>query len=323
MTSINNRVTEIKQENYEKKIDNLLIEYGITNEQFAYYKEKNNQETRLIEYKDDDHILIAKIILLNYINESREKYKSSIIELDILASRVANKMSVEAAENNFMGHWNLRGEKPYHRYSLAGGVDHIAENAAAAWSSEKILTNIDNAIKLMKDAHDNFMSGTPPNDGHKRNVIQKYHNSVGLGYAFHSKNFRYYEEYLDRYLEIETGKIRVKVGNDNNLRLKTIDPEQHVYAIIVYKESPLENMTVEEINSKSSYGDYSSNTVIEIWPWELPEEDSEGFISINLKFTIPGSFYVQCYIDDKTISKRRNADTRDKIQASGVVYYVH
>ena len=45
--------------------------------------------------------------------------------LDILASRVANMQSREAAANRFSGHWNMRGEKPYHRYAFAGGVDHV------------------------------------------------------------------------------------------------------------------------------------------------------------------------------------------------------
>ena len=56
------------------------------------------------------------------------------VKLDILASRVANKMCREAAENNFIGHWNLAGEKPYHRYAFAGGYDHVSENAFGEWS---------------------------------------------------------------------------------------------------------------------------------------------------------------------------------------------
>ncbi len=322
VNSISKKVEDIRKNNYEKRTKKLLSAYDISIEQFQFYREKNDQETRLIEFKDDDHRLIAKIALLNYINISRNNYNRSVIKLDILASRTANKMSKEAAESGFMGHWNLRGEKPYHRYSLAGGVDHIAENAAAIWSSEMIINSIDNAISLMKESHNSFMQEIAPNDGHKKNVLEPQHNFVGLGYSIFNKNFRYYEEYIDRYLKIEVAEIRIKKNHENRLSLKPINPTQNIYAILVYKEAPLQNMNVEEINRKNSYTDFSPNTVIELWPWDLPDKDKDGFIKVNLKFSKPGTYYVQCYVTDEDISQTKKADTSGKIQASGVVYYV-
>ena len=59
------------------------------------YLKLNEKETRLIEFKDDEESLKLKLIQLSIINDSRKKYKAGPVKLDILASRLANKMSRE------------------------------------------------------------------------------------------------------------------------------------------------------------------------------------------------------------------------------------
>ena len=126
-TLVQNSKVKIDNNSFEKKLEKSGIDKSI----LEYYKDLNNNEIRYLEYKDNDEALLAKIVMLEYINNNRIKYNVKNLKLDILASRVANKMSLEAAENDFIGHWNMRGEKPYHRYALAGGVDHVSENASA------------------------------------------------------------------------------------------------------------------------------------------------------------------------------------------------
>ena len=74
------------------------------------YKKLNNSEQRLKEFKDSDESLKLKIAQLEIINTSRKKNNAPAVRLDILASRVANKMAKEAAENEYLGHWNMAGE---------------------------------------------------------------------------------------------------------------------------------------------------------------------------------------------------------------------
>ncbi len=102
---------------------------------FDYYKRLNENEARLTEYKDDDEALSLKLNQLEVINASRKKHKAKPVMLDILASRVANRMCREAAENGYISHWNMAGEKPYLRYAFAGGYDHIAENVFGEWTT--------------------------------------------------------------------------------------------------------------------------------------------------------------------------------------------
>ena len=260
--------------------------------------------------------------MIEYINQSRERYGVQKLELDILASRVANKMSSEAAENDFKGHWNLRGEKPYHRYAVAGGVDHVSENAAAIWSSSNLLNIYTTAVNSMKQAHDQFMAELPPNDGHKKTVIEKDHNYVGLGYAIIGNQFRYYEEYIDRYIGVHLEKIILNKNEETSIRFKPISNDLFPYAIFVYYEPPLIAMTREEINSKSSYTDFSSNYALQIWPWELPEKDEKGYTTVNMSFAKNGSYYVYIYLDKSPYKNNRSANTEGKIRSSGVVLFV-
>jgi len=85
---------------------------------FENYKKMNDNEQRLIEFKDTDESLKLKITQLDVINKSRRKNKALPVKLDILASRVANRMSKEAADNEYIGHWNMAGEEPYLRYAF-------------------------------------------------------------------------------------------------------------------------------------------------------------------------------------------------------------
>ena len=53
----------------------------------------------------------------------------------------------------------------------------------------------------MRDSHDRFMAEKPPHDGHRQAVLDPVHTAVGIGAAITTQNFRYYEEYVDRYLD--------------------------------------------------------------------------------------------------------------------------
>ena len=121
-------------------------------------------------------------------------------------------MAKEAAENEYIGHWNMAGEEPYLRYAFAGGYDHVSENAYGEWSTENYSNNPQTIEFKMKEGHGKFMSETAPDDGHKQTIIDKAHNFVGIGYYLSGNQFRYYEEFIDRYLEFENIPASVNKG---------------------------------------------------------------------------------------------------------------
>lgn len=290
-------------------------------DEFSKYKSLNDSESRYIEYKDSDEILRIKLQQLDYINAGRAKYNAPPVELDILASRVANRMCIEAVEENFRGHWNTRGEKPYHRYAFAGGVDHISENASAEWSSGNFDHSPETIFSMMKKANDRFMNEIAPNDGHKKNCIDPVHNYVGLGVYMKGGQFRYYEEFIDRYLEFRDFEDSAAVKEEYLISVKPLSSDHLIYFTLIYYERFPSPMAASQINRKGSYGDYTSSQVLQQAPWELPETDEEGWTNFSFRFSRSGLYYINIYLSEELWTSGR-ASTNGKIQASGVVVRV-
>lgn len=293
-------------------------EYGISQEIFNEYKALNEKETRYVEYKDSDDMLMAKLVQLNHINKSRAKYKAPPVRLDILASRVANRQSKEACEQGFQGHWNTRGEKPYHRYAFAGGVDHTTENACAMSTTSIFNKSIENYSNLMQKAHDGFMAEKPPHDGHKKNCIGSQHNFLGIGCYIKDSEFRYYEEFIDRYIDFIQMKKTVRVDEISSMTLEPIDARKQVFAVVVYYEPFPEPMTPNQLNKTSSYLDYTSDIEFSLWPEDINFDQETGYCQVPMKFSRRGLYYVHIYLNG-TKPGQKFFTTQGKIQASGLV----
>jgi hypothetical protein len=286
------------------------------------YIKLNDSEMRLLEFKDNDEALKLKLAQLEIINASRKKYKADPVKLDILASRVANKMCKNAAENEFVGHWNTSGEKPYHRYAFAGGYDHVSENAFGEWSTENYDKSSSNISSLMKSGHEKFMAERSPNDGHKRTIIDKPHNYTGIGYYLSGKQFRYYEEFIDRYLLFENIPSEMKVGDQNSITVKT-NGENFLYYMIIYREKFPESLTPEQLRRKGSYDDYTDEEYQQMAAWDLSKYRNGTQYQIPLKFSKDGLYYIQIYCDKNEISKPGSLNTKGKSPVSGIVIKVN
>ena len=285
-----------------------------------YYKKMNENEQRLIEFKDTDESLELKLAQLDVINKSRRKNKALPVKLDILASRVANKMCREAADNNYIGHWNMAGEEPYLRYAFAGGYDHVSENAYGEWSSDNFSVSL--ISSLMKTGHGKFMSERAPYDGHKQNIIDKSHNYAGIGFYLTKKQFRYYEEFIDRYFEFENIPSEVKAGNPCTIMIKT-DGQSFLYYVVVYRENWPHHLSPAQINKKGSYPDFTNQKYKEIFAWGLSLYRNGTTYKIPLEFSKEGLYYIQIFSDKKELTKPASLNTKGKTPESGIVIKVN
>ena len=284
------------------------------------YIQLNDAEKRLPEYKDDVEALRLKLAQVDIINASRKRNRADAVKLDILASRVANKIAVEAAQNDFTGHWNLRGEKPYHRWAAAGGHDNVTENAYGEWTSARYEISPATIASMMLNGHKAFMAERPPNDGHKKTTINTYHNFVGLGFALTENRFRYYEEYINRYIEYKDIPQNVKTDTEFTINVKPMNNE-FLYFMVVYRDRPLVPMTPEQIRRRASYSDFGDEEVMKIPAWDLAKYRSTDGYSIPLKFSREGIYYIQMYLDKTELTTPRSINTRGKEPASGIVIY--
>jgi hypothetical protein len=286
------------------------------------YLKLNDDESRLIEFKDNEEAIKMKLIQLDIINSSRKRYKAGPVKLDILASRVANKMCREAAENDYVGHWNMAGEKPYHRYAFAGGYDHVSENAFGEWSSDNYDTSNSNISSMMASGHGKFMAERAPNDGHKETIIDKSHNFVGIGFYLTGNQFRYYEEFIDRYFEFENIPGEVRVGEQCSITVKT-NGENFLYYLIIYREKFPVALKPSQLKNKGSYDDYTNEEYQSIVAWDLARYRRGTSYTIPLRFSKEGLYYIHIYYDKKEITKPSSLNTKGKTPGSGIVISVN
>ena len=289
---------------------------AVTDEMFEYYKALNDADTNLLAFKDNDVMLRAKLYQLVEINKSRKAYNVQPVELDILASRVANKICQEASENRYMGHWNLAGEKPYHRYARYGGKDHVMENAYAEWYESDYRfedTSIQVQQEMMAAGHKSFMQEKAPFDGHKQTVIAGWHNYVGIGCYINGKQFSYYEEFVDRYLEIE--QETSEDGKIGTVRFKILDPEKFSLDQVSCTVDNIKPMSAMSINKSSFYKDYGEDHHT---AFEDELEQKDGWYEVSFELSKPGAFYVQVLL----IPEKRNLEKKYGLMyVSGVVFF--
>lgn len=294
--------------------------YDLSESEINKYETLNANESRLLDYKDDKSALLLKLNQLAHINASRKKYRQPEVQLDILASRVANKIARDAVKGNFMGHFNLLGQSPYYRYALAGGTDHVTENASSLSSTEPLPSAPEHISGYMQQAHNAFMAERAPNDGHKQNCIHPHHNYIGIGFYLHKNQFRYYEEFLDRYLVFGDFKTSVKPNTKVIIPVKPED-KKHLHMVLAYYQTTPSPMSADAITRQMKYDDFTDDLAHKILPWELPTTEANEFTQLEFTFQKKGLYYIQIYLDDKPFTKG-TASTKNKVQASGVVIEV-
>lgn len=290
-------------------------------DRLEYYRKLNDEEKKLREFKDDDQALRLKLLQLAIINKSRKKFKAAPVELDILASRVANKACREAAENKYISHWNLAGEKPYIRYGLAGGCDHVSENVYGEWTTGGYNISPSVISDLMNKGHSSFMAEHAPDNGHKKNVIDKQHNFVGIGFFITRDQFRYNEEFINRYLNFERIPAGLKVNEVGDIAFKSRD-ENFPYYLIIFREPFPTPLRPSQLNRKGSYPDYTDQKYEEMPAWDIEHLKSGDTYHIPLKFKTAGLYYIQIFTSCDEITSPKKLNTKGKTVSSGIVIRV-
>jgi uncharacterized protein YkwD len=193
----------------------------------------------------------AKAELLAVINAERKAHRAPPLAYDLLGAKVGDAFCVDAARNATVGHWDLAGRAPYLRWALAGGVDNHAQNFAA---ERRIGFGFDEpAADLLKKAHAAFMAETPPDDGHRRTVLDPIWTHVGIGFAVVGGEMRMTEEYSRRVLEwVELPSGRVKAGRTAEVAMK-LPRGWSVGAVEVAWEPFPKPLSRAEIASRGAY----------------------------------------------------------------------
>ena len=170
----------------------------------------------------------------------------------VLGDNVAAQKHAESMlEHGFSGHWGIDGLTPPMRYTIAGGINYMKENASgsrgikgADWERYRK----SGWRELLDEAHLGLMNSP----GHRRNILYEWHKKVSLGIACNEYTCSVIQNFEGDYTEF----TRLPTISDAGVlefsgRLK----DGFVFSglQVWYHESP-HNLTLGQLDASHSYG---------------------------------------------------------------------
>jgi len=189
---------------------------------------------------------------LRLINRDRHQFGLQPVQIDALASAVADAYCREQIRNGTTGHFTIDGEAPYMRYSFAGGNDGLSENAVA-WSANYGFS--DRALyEMVRRSEDAMMREVAPDDGHRRTILDPYATDVGIGLAWERGEFRLTQEFVRHYIDWKRELPRTAGISDQILCSGVPRRGYDIDAITVHHEPLPQPIAAVTANAIDSYG---------------------------------------------------------------------
>ena len=243
-----------------------------------------------------------KRALVERINRDRAAAGVAPVAADSRAELAGDLFCWDAALSGSFGHYDLLGRPPYLRFALAGGVDYHGENAGA-YSAGSGRTG-HSVLELLLLGHDAMMAEVPPDDGHRRTVLDPLFTHLGIGVAMVGGEFRMTEEFSRIAFEwIELPGRPLPAHSTARFAGRPL-PGWEVGLVEVRHEPPPQPLTLRELRSQGSYR--YPRVVQTLRPaGEGPELAREARVELEasrvLRLTVrldagPGHYYVLCYV---------------------------
>jgi hypothetical protein len=194
--------------------------------------------------------------VLALVNHDRAEEGLPAVEWDDTAARAAERHAADMARNGFTAHWGTDGSVPEQRYSEAGGEHLVWENAACLFDGKARELDANarySAIDLEK-VETAFMSEVPPNDGHRLNILKKWHVKLGVGLAKPAGNAPpcLAQEFVDEYGDYEALPKTARVGRSVTVAGEVREPAKFG-AVGVARIDAAEPIPVEKLLQTSGY----------------------------------------------------------------------
>jgi uncharacterized protein YkwD len=194
---------------------------------------------------------------LGLINQDRQN--NGIQPVTLTYKAAAQTHAQDMFSGYFMSHWGLDGLKPYMRYTIAGGLGSEQENSAySGWFDKSQNPNnylpldVKNEIKALEDA---MMAEVPPNDGHRKAILNKWATSVNLGIANDTKRLAMAEEFESDYIQYT--QPPTLSGNTLSLSGRFTQAINELNNITIYFDPLPTPLTTDQLNSPSAPHSYA------------------------------------------------------------------
>ncbi len=222
-----------------------------------------------LRHTDEKHYMLELV--------NAERAEAGLAPL-VLGNNAAAQLHAESAlENCFSSHWGIDGQKPYMRYSLAGGYQSNSENGLGLDYCIKVsdrYRTINTIEEEIKDAMDIWMNSP----GHRRNILRSWHRKVNIGLAWDKYNFKAVQHFEGDYVEynslpiIRDGILSLAGTVWNGVSFK----EDLDLGIQVYYDLPIHPLTRGQLSRTYCYT--FGNQIASLRPplsenWSYPEDE--------------------------------------------------
>ena len=221
-------------------------------------------------YTSSNH-LFSPTQLINYTLTLINKDRSSngLPNVTLSNSSTGQQHADSMLQYGYFSHWDTYGMKPYMRYTILGGRGSVQENLAYTKSGINACLagycttygNL-NLTKSIAQLEYNMMYNDSAccNNGHRSNILDRYHNQVSLGIAYNNTNIYLVEDFINNYITWINGtpdnqgsEILLSGTTAGNYLLSGIE---------IGYEPPMANMTVQQLGQTSEYSYGASIAVV-------------------------------------------------------------
>lgn len=199
-----------------------------------------------------------ELIVMDLINEDRRQAGLPSVKWDETAAKAARQQVSAEANNGFISHWGLDGEKPQRRYTMAGGLDAVDENQSVTlWLEGGFRGVSKEQLKTIVAEHQSAMvNEIPPNDGHRKNILDPHHTGVGIAIAVGKYGVAMAQEFTNHYSVITPLPSSATPGSTVTLKGR-IDKGYQIIGIYGVWEPLPKPMPREQLMQTHSYADPS------------------------------------------------------------------
>ncbi len=184
------------------------------------------------------------------INADRAAAGLAPVAWDEAASRVADAFTAEQVREGTRGHFLLDGVPPYARTGLAGVFGMGAENVVAWTTTGSTFHEPSLGLALQGEAA--MIGEKPPDDGHRKTILDPAATHVGVGWAQGGGQFRMAEEFQTRLLAELTLELSAQDPPTVLVRGRTV-PGQRLRFVTLAVEPAPHRLTAAQANARTRY----------------------------------------------------------------------
>ena len=122
-----------------------------------------------------------RVYFLDLVNGTRREAGLSAVTLG--NNEAAQRHAESMLKEGFLSHWDLDGLIPAMRYTLAGGTNYVRENASGMIGTRGEDWGPPYRKQGWRELIDELHHGLINSPGHRRNILNKWHQKLSLGIA--------------------------------------------------------------------------------------------------------------------------------------------